>query len=139
MKLTYFIDDKIRISIRAYEGQLEKQKLIESLNIFWANPKYNLKQNHIIDFTKTDLLLSTADIKDVVHVIVTNVSYRDRIVSFLVAKPQEAAITSMYKELVQHKHVSEVFVSKIKALEFINAPIDFYKNLKSRDAVVIEL
>jgi deoxyadenosine/deoxycytidine kinase len=128
-----------RIAIRAYEGLVAKEKLIESLNVFWADAKYNLKQNHIIDFTKTDLVLSTADIKAVVDVIVTNANYRDRIVSFVVAKPQEAAITTMYKELAQHKHVSEVFVSKIKALEFINAPSDFYKMLKSKDAVTIEL
>lgn len=139
MKLTYYIDALNGITTRAYEGIVEKENLIKSLELFWANPDYNLKQNHIIDFSRTELQLSSSDILAIVDIVVTNDSHHDRTVAFLVAKPQEAAVTAMYKEFSQRKHITEVFVSERMALEFIEAPSDFYKMLKRKNATVIEL
>jgi len=124
MKISYYLDEKSKVVLEVYEGDLILEKLIESWETFWQHPKFNPNYDLLMDarFITTGLNFDeTLKLSNLMNGIETG--FRSK-VAVLVSDPKIAVQADLYGEVTKGKQAVQIFTSPEKAVRWVGASPD---------------
>lgn len=124
MKISYYLDEKSKVVLEVYEGDLILEKLIESWETFWQHPKFNPKYDLLMDARPISTGLNfdeTLRLSNLMNGIEAGIRSK---VAVLVSDPKIAVQADLYGEITKGKQAVQIFTSPEKAVRWVGASPD---------------
>ena len=121
MKISYYLDEKSKVFLEVYEGDLNLNKLIDCWNSFWKHPKFNPDYHLLMDARAINMGLKFDETLKLSHLInESKIGFRSKI-AVLVSDPKIAVQADLYGEVTKKVQSLKVFTYEDEALEYVGS------------------
>ncbi|MEO6052592.1 MAG: hypothetical protein ABIP97_01125 [Chthoniobacterales bacterium] len=135
--LFYDIFPEKSLIFQRYTGKFSLEDILSSTQTLWADPRYSVSYNGILDLRESTLHITTSDLQVLIKFFSEQKSCSHAKWAVITNSTVGTAFILLYKKALAHKHSLEAFSTMEGACAFLN--IDSVPGLDTRKVPPKEL